>query len=53
MTKPVLSRAGPDGFRLDVDGNLCFGGLKRNRLFITAGQSVYSRYVEAQGVPYS
>jgi gluconolactonase len=29
--------------------NLCFGGLKRNRLFITAGQSLYSLYVEAQG----
>lgn len=29
--------------------NLCFGGIKRNRLFITAGQSVYSLYVEAQG----
>lgn len=29
--------------------NLCFGGVKRNRLFITAGQSVYSLYVDAQG----
>jgi gluconolactonase len=32
--------------------NLCFGGVKRNRLFITASQSVYALYVEAQGVPY-
>jgi gluconolactonase len=32
--------------------NLCFGGPKRNRLFVTGGQSVYSLYVEAQGVPY-
>lgn len=31
--------------------NLCFGGQKRNRLFITAGQSLYALYVEAQGVP--
>ncbi len=31
--------------------NLCFGGVKRNRLFMTASQSVYSLYVEAQGVP--
>lgn len=29
--------------------NLCFGGLKRNRLFITASQSVYALYVETQG----
>lgn len=30
--------------------NLCFGGPKRNRLFMTASQSVYAVYVEAQGV---
>ena len=30
--------------------NLCFGGLKRNRLFMAASQSVYALYVEAQGV---
>ena len=30
--------------------NLCFGGVKRNRLFMTASQSVYALYVEAQGV---
>ncbi|GIK38606.1 MAG: gluconolactonase [Chloroflexota bacterium] len=29
--------------------NLCFGGHKRNRLFMTAGQSVYAVYVETQG----
>jgi len=31
--------------------NLCFGGHKRNRLFMTASQSVYALYVEAQGNP--
>jgi gluconolactonase len=31
--------------------NLCFGGRKRNRLFMTASQSVYALYVEAQGTP--
>jgi gluconolactonase len=31
--------------------NLCFGGRKRNRLFMTASQSVYALYVEAQGNP--
>ncbi len=30
--------------------NLCFGGAKMNRLFITASQSIYSLYVEAQGI---
>ena len=76
----------PDGFRVDVDGNLwcgwgmgnekqdgvkvfdntgkaigfialpercanvCFGGLKRNRLFMAASHSVYSLYVNTQGV---
>ncbi len=29
--------------------NLCFGGIKKNRLFITAGRSLYSVFVEAQG----
>ncbi len=32
--------------------NLCFGGVKRNRLFMVACQSVYALYVNAQGVPY-
>jgi gluconolactonase len=81
--------ASPDGFRVDVDGNvwaavawggpeldgvhvvapdgakigaihlpegaanLCFGGAKRNRLFITGSQSLYALYVDAQGVAYA
>ena len=88
----VLIDAGPgtpDGFRVDVDGNLwcgwgmgsealdgvrifapdgkpighlrlpercanvCFGGEKRNRLFMAASQSVYALYVNTQGVAYS
>jgi gluconolactonase len=76
----------PDGFRVDVDGNLwmgwgmgedaldgvsifdpsgkpigridlpercanlCFGGLRRNRLFMCASTSVYSLFVNTQGV---
>ena len=32
--------------------NLCFGGVKRNRLFITASQSIYALYVETRGMPY-
>lgn len=75
----------PDGFRVDIDGNLwcgwgmgkaeldgvkvfnpegnpigfialpercanlCFGGRKRNRLFMAACRSVYSLYVNTQG----
>lgn len=34
----------------EIVSNLCFGGLKRNRLFITASQSVYAIYLETQGV---
>jgi gluconolactonase len=76
----------PDGFRVDVDGNLwcgwgrgealdgvmiynpagkrigrialpercsnlCFGGIKRDRLFMAGGRSVFSLYVGAQGAP--
>lgn len=33
----------------EVCSNLCFGGLKRNRLFMTGSQSIYAVYVEAQG----
>ncbi len=29
--------------------NLCFGGAKRNRLFMAASQSLYAVYVDAQG----
>jgi len=74
----------PDGFRVDIDGNLwcgwdagegldgvmifnpagkrigqivlpelcanlCFGGLRRNRLFMAASHSLYSLYVNTQG----
>lgn len=45
----------PDGQRIglillpEICGNVCFGGPKRNRLFMTASQSLYAVYVEAQG----
>ena len=29
--------------------NVCFGGPKRNRLFMAASQSIYALYVETQG----
>ena len=34
----------------EICGNVCFGGPKRNRLFMTASQSLYAVYVETQGV---
>ena len=87
--RPFITTQGeenPDGFRVDVDGNLwcgwgrgealdgvmiynpggkrigrivlpercsnlCFGGAKRNRLFMTGGRSLFSLYVGAQGAP--
>ena len=45
----------PDGGRVgqirlpEICGNLCFGGAKRNRLFMAASQSLYAVYVETQG----
>ena len=49
----------PDGQRIglillpEIPSNVCFGGPKRNRLFITASQSLYAVYVEAQGAHVS
>jgi gluconolactonase len=45
----------PDGARIgqilwpETCANVCFGGKKRNRLFMTASQSLYAVYVETQG----
>lgn len=33
----------------EICSNLCFGGARRNRLFMTGSQSIYAVYVEAQG----
>jgi gluconolactonase len=33
----------------EICANLCFGGAKRNRLFMAASQSIYSVYVETTG----
>ena len=33
----------------EICANLCFGGSKRNRLFMTAAQSLYAVYVETRG----
>ena len=45
----------PNGDRIgqillpEMCANICFGGAKRNRLFMAASQSLYALYVEAQG----
>jgi gluconolactonase len=45
----------PDGTRIgiillpEICANVCFGGPKRNRLFMAASQSLYAVYVETQG----
>lgn len=45
----------PDGARIgqillpEICSNVAFGGPKRNRLFMTASQSLYAVYVETQG----
>lgn len=45
----------PDGTLLgrirlpEICGNVCFGGPKRNRLFMAASQSIYSVYTGTQG----
>ncbi len=36
----------------EICSNLCFGGEKRNRLFMTASQSIYSLYVETEGAHF-
>ncbi|UGV27432.1 SMP-30/gluconolactonase/LRE family protein [Rhodopseudomonas boonkerdii] len=48
----------PDGQRIgqiklpETCANVCFGGKKRNRLFMTASQSLYAVYVETQGAHF-
>ncbi len=47
----------PDGTHLgtlkvpEIVSNLCFGGLKRNRLFITAQTSLHAIYLNTSGTP--
>lgn len=48
----------PEGIRIgliklpETASNLCFGGPKRNRLFITASQSLYSLWVNTRGAHF-
>jgi gluconolactonase len=53
--RPGVQVIAPDGeaigmIRLpEVCANVCFGGARRNRLFMTASQSLYAVYVETAG----
>lgn len=48
----------PEGERIaqillpEMCANLCFGGPKRNRLFMTASQSIYAVYTHAKGAHF-
>jgi gluconolactonase len=49
----------PDGQRIglvrlpEICSNVCFGGPRRNRLFMTASQSLYALYVDARGAHFA
>ena len=53
--RPGVQVITPNGERIGMIrlpencANVCFGGVKRNRLFMAASQSLYAVYVEAQG----
>jgi gluconolactonase len=53
--RPGVQVIAPDGNRIgmirlpETCANVCFGGARRNRLFMTASQSLYSVYVETTG----
>src|SRR5262249_17911152 len=48
----------PDGVRIglillpEICGNLCFGGPKRNRLFMAGSQSLYAVYLDTRGAHF-
>jgi gluconolactonase len=53
--RPGVQVIAPDGGRIgmirlpETCANVCFGGPRRNRLFMTASQSLYAVYVETTG----
>lgn len=56
--RPGVVVVAPDGAMIgmirlpELCANLCFGGAKRNRLFMTASQSLYAVYVGIQGAHF-
>jgi gluconolactonase len=53
--RPGVQVIAPTGERIgmirlpETCANVCFGGTRRNRLFMTASQSLYAVYVETTG----
>lgn len=53
--RPGVQVVAPDGERIgmirlaEICANVCFGGARRNRLFMTASQSLYAVYVGTRG----
>ena len=53
--RPGVQVVAPSGERIgmirlpETCANVCFGGLRRNRLFMTASESLYAVYVETTG----
>ena len=53
--RPGVQVIAPDGERIgmirlpETCANVCFGGAKRNRLFMAGSQSLYAVYVETTG----
>jgi gluconolactonase len=53
--RPGVQVIAPDGVTIglirlpEVCANVCFGGVKRNRLFMTASQSLYAVYMNTTG----
>ena len=53
--RPGVRIHAPDGQNIgmirlpEICANVCFGGARRNRLFMTASQSLYSIYVGVSG----
>jgi gluconolactonase len=57
--RPGVQVVAPDGTRIgmirlpETCANICFGGSRRNRLFMAASQSLYAVYVETVGAHFS
>jgi gluconolactonase len=57
--RPGVQVVAADGTRLgmirlpETCANVCFGGSRRNRLFMAASESLYSVYVETQGAHFA
>jgi len=57
--RPGVQVVAPDGARIgmirlpETCANVCFGGSRRNRLFMAASESLYAVYVETQGAHFA